>query len=257
CIQLASTPGQGSTFTLYLPQTYTPPRAVRRPVSSPNAAEWSGDHAPTHAPVRAQSSALVSPLGIMPTDQDITRNGVNAAPATVEPILLVNEVGDDRDNICAGDRVLLIVENDRAFASLLLDAAREKGFKGLVTSLGASALEMTREYKPDALTLDIFLPDMEGWRVLDRLKNEVPTRHIPVCVISTDEACERAFRSGALAFVAKPIKTREMVDQLLGGLYEFIGRPSRTLLVVEPDLARRDRLLQCIDPNDMDVVWSS
>ena len=95
--------------------------------------------------------------------------------------------------------MLLIVENDLGFARFLLDAAREKGFKGLVTSLGAAALAMAREYKPDAITLDIFLPDIDGWRVLDRLKNDVATRHIPVCVISTEEARERALSSGALA----------------------------------------------------------
>ena len=91
-----------------------------------------------------------------------------------------------------GDPLLLIVENDLAFARLLLEAAREKGFKGLVTSLGAAALAMTREYKPDAITLDICLPDIDGWRVLDRLKNDITTRHIPVCVISTEEAHDRA-----------------------------------------------------------------
>ena len=90
--------------------------------------------------------------------------------------------GDDRDDIQPGDRVLLIVENDLGFARFLLDAAREQGFKGLVTSLGAAALALAREYKPDAITLDIFLPDIDGWRVLERLKNDLATRHIPVCV---------------------------------------------------------------------------
>src|SRR5205807_3114708 len=90
---------------------------------------------------------------------------------------LINEAGDDRDNIHSGDRVLLIVENDLGFARFLLDAARDKGFKGLVTSLGASALAMTKEYKPDAISLDLHLPDIDGWRVLDRLKNDVVTRH--------------------------------------------------------------------------------
>ena len=103
-------------------------------------------------------------------------------------VALINEAGDDRDDIHPGDRTLLIVENDLGFARFLLDTAREKGFKGLVTSLGAAALALTREYEPAAITLDIFLPDMEGWRVLERLKNDVATRHIPVCVVSTDEA---------------------------------------------------------------------
>ena len=113
-------------------------------------------------------------------------------PEPAEEPKLVNEVGDDRDAIRPGDRVLLIVENDLNFARFMLETAREKGFKGLVTSLGAAALAMAREYKPDAVTLDICLPDIDGWRVLERLKNDVDTRHIPVCVISTEEARERA-----------------------------------------------------------------
>ncbi len=120
-------------------------------------------------------------------------------PLIIETPRLVNEVGDDRDNVQPGDPLLLIVENDLAFARLLLEAAREKGFKGLVTSLGAAALAMTRDYKPDAITLDICLPDIDGWRVMDRLKNDITTRHIPVCVISTEEAYDRAASYGAAA----------------------------------------------------------
>ena len=105
---------------------------------------------------------------------------------------LVNEAGDDRDIIQPGDQVLLIVENDLAFARFLLDTAREKGFKGLVTSMGAAAFALVQEYQPCAITLDIFLADIDGWRVLARLKNDVATRHIPVYIISTEEARERA-----------------------------------------------------------------
>ena len=73
---------------------------------------------------------------------------------------------------------------------------------------------MIREYQPAVLTLDIYLPDMQGWRVLERLKADLATRHIPVCVISTDESRERALKSGALAFIAKPIQTRDTLDAL-------------------------------------------
>ena len=130
------------------------------------------------------------------------RNGSAHRPAPApEPAplnRLINEYGDDRDEIRAGDRVLLIVENDTGFARFLLDAAREKGFKGLVTSLGAAALALTREYDPDAISLDIHLPDIDGWRVLERLKKDPATRHIPVCVVSTDDAPRpRQQRTGA------------------------------------------------------------
>src|SRR6202011_421554 len=149
---------------------------------------------------------------------------------------------DDREQIRPGDRVLLIVENDLGFARIVLDTCREKGFKGLVTSLGAAALAMTREFKPEAMTLDLHLPDIDGWRVLDRLKNDVLTRHIPVCVISTEEARERALTSGALAFIAKPIKTGETLDHLLGRIEDFANRPVKNLVIVEQDAGQRRHL---------------
>jgi CheY-like chemotaxis protein len=113
---------------------------------------------------------------------------------------------------------------------------------------------MTREYKPDALTLDIYLPDMDGWRVLERLKNDVFSRHIPVCVISTDEARDRALNSGALAFVAKPIKTKDTVDDLVGQLKEHVGQAVRSLLVVEQDAGQRERILKSLEAGDLQVT---
>jgi len=141
-----------------------------------------------------------------------------------------------------------------AFARFLLDTARERGFKGLVTSLGANALAMAREYKPHAITLDIFLPDIEGWRVLERLKNDLATRHTPICVISTDESRERALASGALAFVAKPIQSRDVLDNLLDGIADFITRPVMSLLVVEPDSQKRERVVAAIGADDVQVT---
>src|SRR4029078_1571578 len=103
-----------------------------------------------------------------------------------------NEADDDRDDVQPGDKTVLIVENDIGFARILLDAARQKGLKGVVSTSGAGALAMIKEDQPAVLTLDIYLPDMQGWRVLERLKADLGTRHIPVCVVSTDDARDRA-----------------------------------------------------------------
>jgi HAMP domain-containing protein/signal transduction histidine kinase/CheY-like chemotaxis protein len=249
-IRLTSNPGKGSTFTLYLPQTYSQQRSPRKAPAGP------AEPAPAVPPV-----PLV--LAELPPTPAQSGNGYPRVPAPAAPpplqepvpepdvFRLVNEVGDDRDRLHPGDRILLVVENDLAFAHFLMEAAHDMGFKVLVTSLGAVALSLAREFKPHALTLDIFLPDIEGWRVLERLKNDVQTRHIPVCVISTDEGRERALRTGALAFVAKPIQTRETVDSLLEGLAAFVSREQKRLLIVDEDPIRRQTILELVDGNDV------
>jgi HAMP domain-containing protein/signal transduction histidine kinase/DNA-binding response OmpR family regulator len=238
-IRLVSSPERGSTFTLYLPTTYASSRSARRPAGA-------------EAPVNRIAPLLekIAPRG----EQAPRANGTHDPAPEPLPAIMINEVGDDRDDVHPGDRVLLIVENDLGFARFLLDAARAKGFKGLVTSLGATALAMAREYKPDAITLDIYLPDIDGWRVLDRLKNDVASRHVPVCVISTDEARERALASGSLAFLAKPIQSGDVLDGLLATIDEFVGRPMKSLLVVEPDARRRGQVLESVAADDIQVT---
>src|SRR5262249_3213050 len=130
----------------------------------------------------------------------------------------------------------------------------EQGMKGLVASRGAAALALAREYNPQAVTLDIFLPDIEGWRVLERLKSNLATRHLPVCVVSTDDARRRALASGAIAFLAKPIQSRDVLDKMLQYLSDFVTRPTRQVLVVEPDDSRREEIQRLIDADDVQVV---
>jgi CheY-like chemotaxis protein len=204
-------------FTLYLPQTYMAARTTRKAADSAVAA--------ANAAIQAAMHDARAELVVMATPQ----TGVTE---------LVNEAGDDRDVIAPGDEVLLIIENDLAFARFLLDTAREKGYKGLVTSMGAAALALVQEYRPRAITLDIFLTDIDGWRVLARLKNDVATRHIPVYVISTEDARERAIRSGAKAFIAKPIQNKQVLTAMLDEMKAFLnGRRKRVLLIDEEPAA--------------------
>ncbi|HEY1325921.1 MAG TPA: response regulator, partial [Casimicrobiaceae bacterium] len=233
-IRLTSTPGVGSTFTLYVPTVYTGTRALRRLVADRGVRASS-------ATVRAEADRVM-----------VYETPVIAPPP--QPTRMVNEVGDDRDTISLHDRVVLIVENDLGFARFVLDAAREKGFKGIVTSQGVSALALAGEYKPVAITLDIFLPDIEGWRVLERLKNDPQTRHIPVAVISTEEARERALARGAFDFVVKPIQSKEALDTLLERVGAFVDRAERNLLIVSPDAARRDSLCAYLRADDVHVL---
>ena len=234
-IRLWSTPGKGSTFTLYVPQTYVAAQKLARKVGTV-------DSEASLSPPRTNGRAILP--GPAPIQESILET----------PPTPINEAGDDRDSLQPGIPLLLIIENDLTFAKLLLDVAHEKGFKALVTSLGATALVMAREHRPSAITLDICLPDIDGWRVLDRLKKDLNTRHIPVCVISTEEARERSFELGALDFVAKPLQTREALEQPVSELRDFVDRPVRSLLVVEPDSARRDYLPDFLSAEDVQVT---
>ena len=221
-IRLTSVPTKGSTFTLFLPLAYVPQRPPRRLAP------------PEPAP---------QPLAHLQSD--------SADLPALEPAPVVNEFADDRELIRSGDRVLLIVENDPSFARLLLDTARENGLKAVATSRGTVALSLAREYKVSAATLDICLPDIDGWRVLRRLKQDLETRHIPVYVVSTEDEREQATTMGAIGTVLKPIPTKETLDNLFQEIRAFLDRPTRELLIVEPDETRRQRMVDIIGNGDV------
>ena len=149
-IQLRSKPGKGSTFTLYLPQTYVGPSA-------------------TNVPTDRRTATLPRQLAAVAAELEIER------------------VADDRANLQPDDAILLIVEDDPHYARVLCDLSHDKGFKVLVAMNGAEALALTREFHPTAISLDVFLPDMLGWTVLNHLKQDPATRHIPVQMLTLDE----------------------------------------------------------------------
>jgi signal transduction histidine kinase/HAMP domain-containing protein/DNA-binding response OmpR family regulator len=249
-IRLNSQPGEGSSFTLYLPQNYSLPRTPRKPQPPEQPAVVPAE--PTGR--RSKPAPLSRQKRLASSRKSAALAATAAASAPVIEPLLFNELDDDRNDIAPGDRVLLIVENDTHFARFLLDVARERGMKVLVTSLGAAAVALAREYKPDAITLDIFLPDIQGWRVLERLKNDLVTRHVPVCVISTEEARRRALSSGAIAFLAKPIQNRETIDGIFDHLANFIARRKRSVLVVEPQEDRQASVRELLASDDVEVT---
>ncbi|WP_298232477.1 HAMP domain-containing protein [uncultured Azohydromonas sp.] len=239
-LRLVSTPGEGSTFTLILPQNFNlsrSPRAVHRDRTA---------EAPPQPPVPAPRQAQQRPQAVV-----VPADGLRALPAPLtepDPDTFENVADDDRHHLMAGDNVLLIVENDLGFARVMLESARQAGFKGLVCTTGASALGLACEYRPSLLTLDIHLPDMPGWRVLERLRADVRTRHLPVCVISTDDAREQALQAGALRFIGKPLRSRDELDDAFGKLHRYAQQPLRRLLVALPDGEARRMLAETLRP---------
>jgi HAMP domain-containing protein/CheY-like chemotaxis protein/signal transduction histidine kinase len=217
-VRLASSVGVGSTFTLFLPAVYVPV-------------------APT------------VPRPIVPSPEALARRAAERA-AEDDALLARPEVEDDREAIGAGDRVVLIVENDLTFVNILKDMAREKGFKAVVATRGDTAIRMAHRYRPDAITLDIDLPVLDGWSVLDQLKHDPETRHVPVHIISMMEEGHRGMRLGAMAHLAKPVD-REALDRAFTSLTGFIDRKVKSLLVVEDDDVERQSIVELIGNGDV------
>jgi HAMP domain-containing protein/CheY-like chemotaxis protein/signal transduction histidine kinase len=213
-IQLRSTPGQGSTFTLYIPQTYVG----------------------TAGPTVAADGAAQAPRLQLPT-------------ATVE---IVDRPEDDRAKLEPGDNVLLIVEDDPHYARLLCDLAREKGFKCLIAMRGAEALSLAREFRPTAVTLDVFLPDMLGWAVLNHLKQDPSTRHIPVQMLTMDEDWHHGLSRGAFSYVIKPT-SQEGIEAALTRVKEYSTPRRKRLLIVEDNPAEQFTITELLGSEDIDI----
>ncbi|MGH8731783.1 MAG: response regulator, partial [Burkholderiales bacterium] len=218
-IQLRSTAGAGSTFTLYLPQTYVGPTA-------------SGVTAEGKATLDGRTSVL-----------HIAR----AADARVE------QIPDDRDNLGPGDAVLLVVEDDPHYARILTDLSRDKGFKVLVAMRGADALALARQYKPTAVSLDVFLPDMLGWTVLSHLKQDPATRHIPVQIVTLDEDRQHGLARGAFAFVTKPTTT-EGLEEAIARIRDYAVPRRKRLLVIEDNAAEQLSIAELLGHDDIDIL---
>ena len=188
--------------------------------------------------------------------------GTSVAPAAPsEPELVMSRdslpkpdgFDDDRDGIEEGDRVLLIIENDMNFSKILLEMAREKGFKGLNALDGEAGLKLAHAFEPDAITLDIDMPGMDGWAVLDRLKHHPQTRHIPVHIITGIAERQQGLKSGALAYLEKPV-TKEALDDSFARISSFIDTSVKRLLVVEDDETQRQSMIELIQHEDVEIT---
>uniref|UniRef100_UPI003B3B334B response regulator n=1 Tax=Longimicrobium sp. TaxID=2029185 RepID=UPI003B3B334B len=235
-IRVESAEGRGSTFTLFLPLT------------------WPGDPEGGDQGENDLSRGGNGGMMTMPAPRR-TEGGEGQAPERRRYPRDPSEVGihDDRATVAPGDRVVLIVENDPHFARILLDMAREKGFKALVAMDGEQALEVVREYRPDALTLDIDLPGIDGWTVLDRLKHAPETRHIPVHILSGVGQRQRGLRQGAVNYLEKPI-SKDNLDAAFDRISTFLQEGVKRLLVVEDDPTQRQSIIELIGEGDVEIT---
>ena len=225
-IQLVSQEGKGSTFTLYIPDKLH--KSAKNPA------------VPSAAQVKAQK-------------KDPAENQ-NASSGSVD--LEQQIVPDDREDIIADDKVILIIEDDPNFAQILANMSREKGFKCLVTCSGEAGLKFAVDFEPSAILLDIGLPDMSGMGVLESLKDDAQTRHIPIHFISAQDSeaiSDAVYKKGAIGYLTKPV-SKEQLDGVFATIHEFITSDIRKLLIAEDDENTRTSIIKLIDNDDIDIT---
>ncbi|KAA3506413.1 response regulator [Agrobacterium vitis] len=220
---LESQPGEGSTFTLAIPPAYDPAKVAPR-------------DAPPSAAVESErpSSEL-------------------ARPVTPRP---ASKVEDDRDTLTDAKRVLLVIEDDASFAGIVRDLSREMGFRSLVAGTAEEALNLAKEYMPSAIILDVGLPDQSGLAVLDRLKHDVQTRHIPIHIVSGSDHAETALSLGAVGYAVKPVM-REQLVEVLEKLEFKLSQGVHRILIVEDDPVQRDAVARLLSSGDVETVTAS
>ena len=220
-IHLTSTPGQGTTFTLILPQILTP-----APPPEPGFKDL--------APAVMHSI----PVGV----------SHNHRAASV-PL----RTDDDRESLVPHRRVILIVEDDESFSRVLADLAHELNFQVLLSNTAADAFTLASRYLPSAVILDIGLPDHSGLSVIDRLKTDVRTRHIPVHVVSGHDYEQAALSLGAVGYLLKPVQREQLVEAFRQFESRLTDKPRR-VLIVEDDTTQRESLRLLLGSNEVETI---
>jgi signal transduction histidine kinase/DNA-binding response OmpR family regulator/CHASE3 domain sensor protein len=222
-LALRSVEGQGSTFTVLVPEAFSAAKVQPR-ADAPRASPAPLAHAapqPVAAPV------------------------ANRRPD--------RQVEDDRDRLSGQRRVLLIIEDDQSFARILQDLSHEMEFECLVASSATGALALAKEFIPSAVVLDVGLPDHSGLWVLDQLKRDVRTRHIPVHVVSATDNAQTALSLGAIGYLVKPVK-REDLTEVLKKLETKLAQRMRRVLIVEDDPVQRDAVRRLLGSHEVETV---
>ena len=237
-ITVSSIPDIGSTFSFYLP--------VSNPKSEILKSQTSKDK-------NVSDAMLLNEM--ITTSKDIIAD-VKSSPVNLsvdDTIVELPLINDDRNNILKGDKIIVIIEDDLPFAQILIELGHEKGFKVLATTSGEEGIKLVKQYQPVAVTLDIFLPDTEGWIVLDKLKLDRETRYIPVYVISVDDQRELSLHRGAFAHFIKPV-TRATLETAMDKMVSFFERETKKLLIVEENLEDQNMIKELLGNDDVEIT---
>jgi HAMP domain-containing protein/signal transduction histidine kinase/CheY-like chemotaxis protein len=232
-IELESEVGHGSSFTLFLPIDYNP-NLVKK---------------------EKQSSLTVSEYKLAELSDDVAIQSVPTVKVTevkdLDPLNeIINEVGDDRNNVMSHDKVVLVIEDDLRFAKIMIDKAHEYDLKVVVATHFGDVFDLTNKYNPISVTLDVKLPDASGWRILDLFKNDINFRHIPVHLISGEENRLLAMQRGARSFHLKPLKN-EALNVLFNDIIEYHERKPKRLLIVEDNEIDSSQMAKILDNGDL------
>jgi CheY-like chemotaxis protein/two-component sensor histidine kinase len=234
-IELESEAGQGSAFTLYLPIDY-------------NAALMARKEKPSNLRVieykLAEGSSTNTSLQSVPTIKVSETKDLDALNE------IINEVGDDRNNIASGDKVVLVIEDDLRFGKIMIEKAHELDLKVVVATGFGDVFDFVNKYNPIAVTLDVKLPDASGWRILDLFKNDINFRHIPVHLISGEENRLLAMQRGARSFHLKPLKS-ESLHFLFSDILQYNQKKKKKLLVIEDNELDSSQVAKILDNGDL------
>lgn len=229
-IRLESEVGEGSRFIVTLPRAYDPAAIAPRD-PAPVAPRDDGSHA-TQPPRMVKEASPAAPPALRTPSRQVT---------------------DDRDALDEAKRLLLVIEDDPTFAGIVCGLSRELGFQCIIAGTAREAIDLAREYRPNAIVLDIGLPDQSGLTVLDRLKHEQATRHIPIHVVSGNSQGQTALSLGAIGFLEKPAR-REQLAGVLAALQDKLTSRMRRVLVVEDDPVQREAVRQLLGSREVETV---